>query len=329
MSAFSGNGLNINTATAYQIENILTGVNGTVARNIVRFREKNPFRRIGDIKFVSGFTKDMFDRNRRFMTVSTNINTATRDELRTLADVSDSMVEDLLDFRADSTFRSLSTLTNRNIFPSGVYRDNEPFMSTTNTSVINHAIPNRVANINTATHSQLVSAGLSSRQANGVIEHRERYDYKTIEELMFVPNVSLALTVIDELADNLTVRTTGAVPARVNLNTATRSELTGIGLSSSQAASIERSRPITHPGRLTVNLSSFNSQIALYTNINEATREELRSLNTRMTDDIIDAIIDYRRIQPFASQNELREFFASEFFVSTIYNEIRSFVVFR
>ena len=389
MHAYSGNGVNINTATAEQLQNILNGVNATTARNIVRFREKNPFRRVGDIKFVDGFTRTIFDNNRRFMTVSTNINTASREELSTLTDVTNSMIEKLLDHRADSNFRSLSILYARDIFPYDVYNLNEPFMSTANRSTIEHTVPNRIVNINTATHSQLTGVGFSSRQADALIEHRARYGYKTIEELMFVPGVAIARTVVDEIYNNLTVRTdinnapiteirsllgsnnnnandtanriernrryrnieqlrdhvsdsvynsfrpyvyinaSDAVPTRVNLNTATREQLLGIGLSASQAASIESSRPINHPGRLTVDTSPFDLRVALYTNINEATLDELRTLHTRMTDDYIDAIVDYRRVQPFASQNELRDFFANQLFITSIYNDIRDFVVFR
>ncbi|MCL2699791.1 MAG: helix-hairpin-helix domain-containing protein [Defluviitaleaceae bacterium] len=385
MQPYSGVGLNINTASATQLSNILIGVDAATARNIVRFRERNPFRSIGDIKFVQGFTKRMFDDNRRFMTVSTNINLATREELSTLTDVTAAMVNRLINHRSNNRFTRISTLYTEDIIPRDVFNRNEPFISTTTRTTIEHAIPNTIININTATRPQLTGIGFTARQADALIEHRERYGYKTIEELQFVPGVLLSRERIDELYDNLTVRTdinnaphteirsllgtTGtaaiagniergrrfrtlealrnhvsqsvyntflpfvyidsadAIPERANLNTATRAQLRGAGLSASQATAIENARPIAHPGQIPVNIFANDSRVALYTNINAASYEELRSLG--LPDDIIDAIIAYRRVQPFASQSELRIFFTDELLAWSTYNRIRDFVVFR
>ena len=124
-------GININTATAWQFQTILYGVDWGLARDIVHSRDRwGYFRTIDEIMDVRGFTRELFVQNRRLMTVSTNINTASLMELLTL-DISYWEADDIIYFRQERRFTSVRQLYDEGFISWSSYRRNARFMDVT------------------------------------------------------------------------------------------------------------------------------------------------------------------------------------------------------
>ena len=201
----SGLQVNINTATASQISSTLSGVTSTVASAIVAYREKNPFRTVEDVKFVKGFTKAMFDRNRFNMAVSTNMLTATQEELGFLRGISASDVTKIVEYRLRNGVTDLRNLVTNGCITQTQYNNNLPYIALEDVFRITRTVPSYTANINTATKTQLTNAGLSNAQADQLIALRGTYTFKSLYDVGKA--LSLNEEAINHLADNLTVWT--------------------------------------------------------------------------------------------------------------------------
>lgn len=382
---YSGNGVNINTCTEYQLMEHLDGIDSSLASRIVSYRQHNPFQTVADVKFVGGFSRDLFDENASQMTVFTNINRATEKELLTLKNMTQSDVDRIINFRLRQSFTSVYQLYSEGLLSISKYDANEPYIDVTDKQGIDYAIPDIRVNINTAGHRQLVSAGLSSSVANYIIDNRDHYSFKYIGELID----RISVTEINRIADNICTITdinhasldeirslfgdnyssaadtlynhkpygsvtdvksrlsesdfatiephiyVGAYVGNrgyTNINTASLAQLRALGLSESQVDSVySRRRNMTGGARIPVDLSAFNSKIALYTNINTAPLEELNTLlqtGNSTHGYIAGDLLSYRNSQPFGTMDEVREFFDEKGLYS-LYADIRSFIVLR
>jgi DNA uptake protein ComE-like DNA-binding protein len=85
-------------------------------------------------------------------------------------------------------------------------------------------------------------------------------------------------------------------------------------------------RPIKTSLELPVNVADVNDKVTLYTNINTASRDELKSLG--FSDSVVDAIIQYVDIQPFGTKDEIRKFMTAQN-AGTLYSKIGDFIVVR
>jgi hypothetical protein len=113
-----------------------------------------------------------------------------------------------------------------------------------------------------------------------------------------------------------------------NINTATQEQLEKVGFTSLEAKDILAKSSIKTAKDLPVDVKNENGKITLYTNINRASENELRTLNNGMTENIINDIITYRTEQPFGDMEEVKKFFADEN-AEMIYNNIRDYIVVR
>lgn len=201
--------VNINTATAQMLVQGLNNVTGGIANAIINYREKNPFNNVKEIKFVQGFSKELYDSNKDLMTVCTNVNYADEEELFSIGNITEEEVDKIIEYRRKhSKISSIADLKGEELLNSNRYTKYKDFLSTYDKPEIDVTINDNVANVNSATHSQLVSAGLTSSAATKIIEHRTNgYTYKTLGELSKIPGISLTDQQINELADNLTVCT--------------------------------------------------------------------------------------------------------------------------
>ena len=100
------------------------------------------------------------------------------------------------------------------------------------------------------------------------------------------------------------------------------------GFSTDEAYKLIQKRPIRNATQFPFNVSKINNKISLYTNINTASRTELKSLNNGMTDLLIDKIIKYRQDEGFATLDEIKQFFESNNALNT-FNAIKSYLVVR
>lgn len=205
---YSEDSININTASASQISEKLTDVNSTLAKSIVSYRKYNPFTQVSDIKFVDGMTKSIYDKNKDKMHIVTNINEAYEYEISTLAKISDDDAEEIVDYRDKHKNIDLDDLYDNDIITESQYNANKNFVSDDDVDKIIYSVNSYGANINTATKSQLESVGLSSQDAQGIINIRdEGYTIKTIGELQHSDDVSLTDSGLRKLLDNIKVFT--------------------------------------------------------------------------------------------------------------------------
>ncbi|WP_250278190.1 helix-hairpin-helix domain-containing protein [[Clostridium] colinum] len=370
--------VNINTATKSQLEKLLKGISSDLSREIIKYREKNPFSNIQEIKFVKGFTKKIYDQNKHALTVCTNINKANEFELKTLNELSDDNIQKIMNKRDKKEFTSVSDLSS--VISKDTYNKISDYISTKDVSNIDVSKSYARANISLSSKYYLTNADVSYYLADDIINYRKNgYTYKTLMEISKLGTNNITEQDIHYLQDNLNVFTnlntenihelnsvfskTNAEKIKnkkfyqksevkdiigstdydkfkdalcvdknkdeyVNINTATKEQMYAQGINSTEAYNIIQKRPIRHSGQLPFNVSHINNKISLYTNINTASKLELRSLNNGISDTLIDKIIKYREDDNFGSLQELEEFFKANN-ASNVYNNIKSYIVVR
>lgn len=206
-SGLDGEKININTANAYQLKEALYGINETIAKNIVKYRDSNPFNDVSEIIFVKGFTKEMYQSNKYNMHVSTNVATASREELESLG-LLDDEVDDIIAYRNKSIFDDIGDLKRKDLVGDKRYESLKPYISIGDSVSVDKAISSNVANINTATAQQLSAAGLTPLTAKYVVDERGKgYTMKNMMELRFLDNINLSDEELYALEDNLHART--------------------------------------------------------------------------------------------------------------------------
>ena len=130
--------LNVNTASADDIANNLVGVSFSLAVNITRRRDdRGHFNTVAQLREVPGMTAEIFDRNAGFISVVTNINTATRQELRTLINITESDIDEILDYRRSQRFRNIAELHEEGLIDRDTFDDNRRFLSVSDVTRVN------------------------------------------------------------------------------------------------------------------------------------------------------------------------------------------------
>lgn len=246
---YSGNSTNINTATTSELAE-LKGITSTIASNIVNYRKENPFNTIKEIKFVKGMTKDIYDSIYDQITVVTNINVASEDELLTLNNLSQSDVDSIIKYRdRDSKFTSLEQFYTKTNLESSDYENNRHFISLDYEESTDYRIGDIVININTASSSQIRSASktfVNTTNATKIVSNRRRgYTYKTLMELIEISGITINTETINKLEDNFNLYT--------DINKASTDELEslfGSNYSSSDISKIKSERPFSNISEL-------------------------------------------------------------------------------
>lgn len=327
--------VNINTATASQINRVLYGTSAGSA--IVRNR---PYRSVGDVRFAPGaLSRDEFDYFWGAMKVSTNINTANEEELAQLFDINMSDARAIVRHRDRGSFTSIYQLRDAGLMSSSVFERNRPFMTTHDVDEIEGVRADTV-NINTATASELQQAGLTSSQANTIINARGNgYTIKSIGEIQQLSGVNLTDRRLHEISFYLRTDfddgwgwhhgSAGAFPNLININTATRDELRRVGFSEGQVNQLLSRQGRMNSGRdIPFNVAAFDHSITLFTNVNRATAEEWMSLSINMSWSMARVLEDEAFYHPFASFSELRDLFYY-YDYGNVYHRIRRFLVLR
>lgn len=201
--------ININTATAEMLTQGLNNVTGGIANAIVSYREKNPFNEISEIKFVQGFSKELYDSNKHLLSVCTNINYADEEELFSLWNIDEDEVDKIISYRKKhSKISSVSDLKNEKLVADNIYKKIKDYVSTYDKDKIDITENDKVVNVNTASTTQLIAAGVSSSDADKIVEYRKKgYTYKTLGELTKIPGIGITEQQVNEFEDNLNVRT--------------------------------------------------------------------------------------------------------------------------
>lgn len=268
--------ININTATRNQLEKLLKEVPNDVIREIIIYRDKNPFSNIQEIKFVKGFTKKMYDKNKHALTVSTNINKANRFELKTLNDLSDKEVDKIIDKRTKKEFSHKNQISD--VVSSSTYSKIVDYIDVKDLDTINKSISYSKANISLSDKYYLTNAGTSYSFADDIINHRKNgYTYKTLMELLKLNSSNVSEQDIHYLQDNLDIFT--------DINTENIDELTPV-FTREQAQKIKnRVFYQKYEIRDIIDEKTYNKvkdaiiirkNIDEYVNINTATKEQMQ-----------------------------------------------------
>ncbi len=291
---YSGEYININTATASFLSSRLRGFSGVLARDTVDYRAQNPFNTIGEIKFVTGLSSEIFTSNAGIMTVCTNINKARETELLSLG-LSQSKVSEIISERSRTSFKNIDDLYNRSLVSKAEFDSIKEYISVTDKTTVAAIFPKTAVNINKASQSQLSSTDLNSSQALSIVAARKKgYSFKHIGELEFIPSLNFEKEDIDKLEDNLTTLT--------NINTATAEELRSLLETSVNNADINKIT-INQPFKSLADVEKLISKDSYeklqpyiyvdatatnYINLNCATKEQLRSAG--LSDSAADSI---------------------------------------
>lgn len=187
----------------------LNNVTGSVAANIVAYRDKNPFNTIEEIKYVDGFTRDMFLENKNIMVVCTNLRDADEEELFTLGTITEDEIDDIIDYRKKHTITSISEIEDEKLISKNRFDKVKKFIAVRDKEEIDAIENEYVANVNTAAYSHFINTGLSSGDTNKIIEYRLKngYSYKTLMELSKIPGIGLSESEVNRFEDNLTIKT--------------------------------------------------------------------------------------------------------------------------
>jgi len=331
---YTGERVNINTATASQINRVLTNAEIQIGSSVVRYRNHSPFQRVEDIKFIdTRVSRRDFDNYAHLFKVSTNINTATQDELTQLLGVNTNIAREIIRARERAWFTDIYQLRTQNLVTQSVFEQNRQFISTYDVEEIVAATPDIIVDVNTATASELQEAGLTSAQATAIVNSRGNgYTIKSMGEIAQVSGVTLSERRIHELADNIRVNVDSphhVQPRRININTATQQELFRVGFNNQQVGAIMGRRGRMNSGSdLPFNVSEFDQYITLFTNVNTAMADEWMSLSEDIPLSFASRLEQETRSQPFGTLNELRDFFEDHGFEDE-FLRIRRFLILR
>lgn len=396
LSTTPSNIININLASSSIIEEHLD-VSSEVASRIVSYRNRNP---INDSKEL-GFIHDELDRefiieNRASIHYTTNINDATLYELTSLFATSNglNMAHDVNRDRVFTPFvyvEDLKSITS----VSSYYTIIEPYITTTINDNILVNEDYQVANVNTASVSELVEAsGMSTYNAEKIVDQRDDigYIYRSLEELSksnfplanidlapYIDNLSFATEInkaedfeletlfsnfelSDEIQESMVEKINYSKPfysykevsdvigsafyeelqsliyiegidnkavAPMNVNSADEEDLVDhLDLTGSDETSVlDRNYDYTNPSQLTfVDLDDMEL-ITLFTNVNNASYNELMNMSDHMTATIANEIIDYRSYYPIYTTEELKSIL-SDLSKLYVYELIKNEVVF-
>ena len=266
--------ININTATAAQLIDHLD-TTPLIANSIVLFRNTAVFQQVRDVAFVPNVTREFFNANRRRMSVSTNINSASFEEINSLAGVTPQQAQAIINSRDNQRFTDLEQLFTRNLMTRWQLDSNLPFISLESLNQIQFARPNARANVNLATLAQLTRAGASVAQAQAIIAQRDALPLRNLQDLNDMTWL-FALSQVNALSDNLRTHT--------NINTAPVSEiesLLGASFTAAAVNNIVANRPYTNINQIAqfMTTADFN-RIAPFIYVGERPVETLVNINT-------------------------------------------------
>jgi competence ComEA-like helix-hairpin-helix protein len=307
----AGERVNINTATSARITRLFSGIEyGAAGGAVVRLRAERPYQSVDDLKYAGVLTREEFEDFRELLTVCTNINTAVQAELEQLDGVGSAAARAIIQSRERAGgFLDAYELVTRGLLTESVYERNKNYISVYDVYRITAAVPDVVADLNTADIAALTEAGLTARQAEAVAAARGNgYTAKSMGELQKISGVSLTDRRLYDLSDN--IRVFAPYTGYVNLNTAPRETLAQLGLDERRIAQIRSRQGRMYGGAdIPFDVSTLDSYVTLYTNVNGASWDEWMGLSPDMGVAFAAILEEEARRQPFGTWAELRAFF--------------------
>ncbi len=286
----SANAININTASKDEINDMLKEEFGDeyseykfVSTSIINYRRDNYFNTIDELKFVDNMTKEIYDDLRSCFTVVTNINTAQIPELESLINISNSEAKDIQKYIRENGHTTFSELYKEDVISKADYESNEMFVTSSSDNKLDATDPDVIVNVNTASEEQLEDAGVSSSDAEDIVEELESgFTFKNLTEVYEHDDINISKDEYIAYEDNLTFVT--------NINNASKSEiesLFGDDYKEETVDKIIKNRPIDDSTQLIELIGKdeydkiksnikFDDEPIEYFNINTVTKDELR-----------------------------------------------------
>ncbi len=319
-----------NVGDAYEYElSTLYGISESEAEEIIDYRDNNKNVTIDDLLDEGLITSDDYSKNKYFITdddidrishsvnsYAANINTASKSQM-TKAGVSDSDADGIIKIRDKGySFKTIGELQKSTTV-------------TFTTSELRKLLDNIKVqtDVNYASEYELQSLFGSSygNYTDEVDEIIDGRDYNSIDKIAnYIPSSKY-----QDIKGYIYV----GKPQNeyVNINTATSAQLQEIGISSTVANKIVEKQKAGIMKDYTeipsgVDLTSFDESISLFTNINNTSTLELKSLSPDITDYFASQILDYAKDQPFGSMEEVFEFFKDSN-MTDVYYDIEDFIV--
>ena len=322
--------ININLASISQINNILRNdfdynENSLLqpdATQIINMRLRRPFRSVGELAYARVFSRATLDEFQTRFVVSTNINNASREELMEIEQLSGAMADAIITQRNREAFTDARQLVELGLMPLWMWERAAPFISVENISVLE---PEISFDINTATRDELIIAGFTPSQANLLFFHKiNGYNIKHLGELTHMQGLAFPEDRIWTLEAKLHTPRPG-LGGFININFASHEELRNLGLSVSEINAIAAlRRSMRSASDIPINVSRIDSQITLFTNVNNTTPRELMSLGL---DEAFSELLAREGARlPFASREQLAAFFNANGRTSA-FNNIRDFLI--
>lgn len=332
-NADTWNTVNINTASRSDMRDLL-GISSSLAASIIDYRDENPFNALSELKYVDGFTQEIYDDTLMRLAVSTNIAAADEDELGTLG-LSNSEVRDIIDYQNEQAFVGIEELYSEDLISRSDYDRISPFIALEYLDTIDVTVPDdSPADVNTAALDDFLATGISTSAANDILDSRRggKYTWKSIGEA--AASAGLSESQLDRWADNLICQTSTGT-SYVNINTASKKELLAAGFSEDKIeAVLDEQGHLQSPSDIAQLLGDateiwdMDAAITIYTNINSASENELLSLDPDMTDAIAADIVAYRADGFFGDLNEVEDFF-DDIDEARLFRDIEDYIVVR
>ncbi len=247
-----------------------------------------------------------------------NINTAGYDQLLKTG-ISQDMAKSIVEARGLHSYKTKTEIMYELQLPQKYFNTFED-----NFSVI--------TNINTADRDELLSLFGGDRDGKAPVDLIMNNRPITNKYALAGYISTTAVSKIDEFISYAEPSSTSLekdVQKRVNIKTATRTQLEAAGIPVSLAQSIiTGSRIYRTPAELPASLVPYRDRITLFTDINSASYDELLSLSPSITSAMATAIMMQRNIRPYAYLDEIAELCVG-FGKEAVYGEIKDVIVFR
>lgn len=359
--------ININTATTLQLQTILD-IEQSLANEIYSYRIYNAYNDITEIMAAdSTFDAQWFEEHRHLLSVITNINKASYLELSSLignASNAQEIIDDIDHYIRFNEVTDLDELEDIASFRSH-YTRVEDFLTLDATNIYddNHLY---VVNINTCNSDNFEYAtGLTSGAFSKLENYRDDdYFISTIGELYIYNGIFDAVS-SHHYSDHMVAYTDINTANEFELMTLfdqtdmTSSEKKDIAeeiidgqpyLLMSQVRSaigsvnydliepyiyvytediLDRYNRFTVPeDDLDAMADKYDDRSAMFTNINQISRNAMYDLHPDMNDEIVDAIVEYRDIHHFRYLDDLKTIF-SDAKKLALYNKLDNYIVFE
>ncbi|MBN2221227.1 MAG: thermonuclease family protein [Vallitaleaceae bacterium] len=325
----------INSAGLYELSSIIGNTNNqSIAQEIYQKRLFSPFQNLSELKEIANF-KPLFSAALPFLSLEdasvnvemndvskvANINTASPSEITIASGIAIDLAT------VFTNYRDLHKITSYNL--SQWSMGSHPWISLNLSAYIDRLhsktdINNSgVYELNTLFSKSALTDNDRNLLVDKIIKNRPYYNFQSFSNMI---GESLYAKVKDYIEIPY-VNMSSKKP--ININTAEKaSVISYLGLDEKNAKIYQSySSKYTNFNQVNFTAGGNQSLITLYTNINEASYDELMNMSKYMTDSLVRKIIARRALYPFYSKSELEDFF-KEIKMQYIYTALHSYIVF-